>query len=148
MLSADYTFSYSSHSQTDLSKPNLSLSFSRFWKPRLANYFSFHLHSLATQRGQPQQVFRSNSSKVHLCLVNGCKCKLNSKNHYIYIYIFILFNMPIEGMIGTIIKGLKDLGFLWPPLHLQCRIVCSLKGKIVFVKPTVTSGKWFSVFLY
>lgn len=54
--------------------------------------------------------------------------------------------MPIEGMAGTIIKGLKDLGFLWPPLHFQCRILCSLKGKIVFVEPTVTSGKWLSLF--
>lgn len=54
--------------------------------------------------------------------------------------------MPIKGIAGTIIKGLKDLGFLWPPLHLQHRILCSLKDKIVFVEPTVTSGKWLSLF--
>lgn len=40
--------------------------------------------SLVTQRGQPQQVFRSNSSEVHLCIVDCCKYKLSSKNYNKY----------------------------------------------------------------
>lgn len=103
------------------------------------------LRSLVTWQDQHQQVIRSNTSEVHLYLVGRCKHKLSFKNHNTCTG--ILFNMLIGGVAGTIIKGLKALDFLWPPL--QSRTLCSLKDKIVFVEPMVTYCKRiFSVLLY
>lgn len=100
------------------------------------------LPSLVTQLDQDQQVFRSNNSEVCLYLPGGCKYKLSSEKHNTHPR--ALLNMLIRGVAGTIIKGLKALDFLWPPL--QPGTLCSLKDKIVFVEPPVTHCQWiFSV---